>query len=330
MNPRDAVIAVTYRCNCACSVCNIWKSRSVEDLPVECGDALPPGLANIGITGGEPTLHGRLDELVGRIRRRCPGAKLTLSTNGLDGERRAGLFRALHGIDRNIGIAVSIDGPAQVHDRIRGVPGAFGQAVRTLEMLRGIGFGDLRVSFTAGDENVDRMRFVFLLARRLGAAFTCGVVHNSPNYFRKEDNRFSRLDLLKRNLDFVIRAHLRSPRPKEWFMAYYLRGLYHAQAAGRRLLPCGALRDFFFLDPGGRVYPCIFRPEAVGLLKPGSSFGGVWNAPEVAQLRAGIRDCRIPCWQLCTVRTSILGHLPAAALWAAASRLRMMRGGRTL
>jgi MoaA/NifB/PqqE/SkfB family radical SAM enzyme len=57
MNPTDAVIAVTMRCNCRCTMCNIWRMATTSgadsephELWPEAYRRLPASLRDINIT----------------------------------------------------------------------------------------------------------------------------------------------------------------------------------------------------------------------------------------------------------------------------------------
>jgi len=313
---KDAVIAVTYRCNSRCISCNICRNLPPEELPAAFYRGLPPGLENIGITGGEPTLREDLTDLIGIIRARCRKAKLTLSTNGLLLGKIRGELKEIYKIDRNIGIAVSIDGIGPVHDKVRGVPGSFPLAVEGIKILRETGFRDLRVSFSICDENADQISRVYRLARSLKAAFTLGLAQNSSNYFRKTDNLFTRGDLLKEGVNYVMRRELNSFNPKKWFMSYYDYGLYWLYSRGKRLLKCDALEGSLFIDPSGDIYPCIFSTDKAGSLKDwGRDFAGFWSSGEAVRAREKARRCGRSCWQLCTARTPILNNILPVSLW---------------
>ena len=63
-HPRDAVIAVTHRCNAHCVMCNVWKSRRRDELQPEHMGKLPASLKTINLSGGEPFLRADLPEFV--------------------------------------------------------------------------------------------------------------------------------------------------------------------------------------------------------------------------------------------------------------------------
>ena len=122
------------RCNCRCAMCDIWKEKNGAALSIHDVEKLLPGLARLGtrrivLSGGEPLMHPDLFELVRPLRE--AGLGLTLLSSGLLLERHAEAVAATFD-----DVVVSLDGPAPVHDAIRGVPGAFERLRRGAAALR--------------------------------------------------------------------------------------------------------------------------------------------------------------------------------------------------
>lgn len=122
------------RCNCRCAMCDIWKEKNGAALSVHDVERLLPGLARLGtrrvvLSGGEPLMHPDLFGLVRPLRE--AGLGLTLLSSGLLLERHAEAVAAAFD-----DVVVSLDGPASVHDAIRGVPGAFERLRRGVAALR--------------------------------------------------------------------------------------------------------------------------------------------------------------------------------------------------
>ena len=140
--PVIAHLAITTRCNMGCSYC------SVKDLH----DSLPEpltteqykhvidvlvdsGAFQVGLTGGEPTLHPDLPELVAHVVSK--GAACNITTNGwelpdelADALVEAGLTQAQISLDAHV---------PEVHEKYRS-PGSFERALATARKLmeRGI------------------------------------------------------------------------------------------------------------------------------------------------------------------------------------------------
>ena len=128
------VIFPHNRCNCRCVMCDIWRIRQVREITPR---DLEPHLTSlrelnvkwIVFSGGEPLMHSDISSLSHLCR--AEGVRVTLLTAGLTLEKRADIVAA--SIDDLI---VSIDGPPDIHDKIRGVPGAYRRLQRGIEALR--------------------------------------------------------------------------------------------------------------------------------------------------------------------------------------------------
>ena len=128
------VIFPHNRCNCRCVMCDIWRIRQVREITPR---DLEPHLTSlrelnvkwIVFSGGEPLMHSDISSLSHVCR--AEGVRVTLLTAGLTLEKRADIVAA--SIDDLI---VSIDGPPDIHDKIRGVPGAYRRLQRGIEALR--------------------------------------------------------------------------------------------------------------------------------------------------------------------------------------------------
>ncbi|MEA3409628.1 MAG: radical SAM protein, partial [Candidatus Eisenbacteria bacterium] len=139
--PVGCVVAVTYRCNARCTVCDIWKNESRADEEIAPSDYawLPRSLRSVNVSGGEPFLRDDLVEIVSVIERVCPRARVVISTNGLNPSR----IEAMMGKMTHIAVRVSVDGVGAKHDEIRGIDGAYDKALDTVRRLKGLGVSDL-------------------------------------------------------------------------------------------------------------------------------------------------------------------------------------------
>jgi Fe-coproporphyrin III synthase len=124
-------------CNCRCVMCDIWKRETHEQIRVADLDRHRASLRNLGVrqvvlSGGEPLLHSDLRALCDFFR--DLNIRLTLLTTGLLLLKRANDVSSLFD-----DVIVSIDGPREIHDRIRRVHGAFdviGKGVAAIHTLR--------------------------------------------------------------------------------------------------------------------------------------------------------------------------------------------------
>src|ERR1035441_6633592 len=127
------VILPHSRCNCRCLMCDIWRIRQIREITAA---DLAPHLASLRelkvrwvvFSGGEPLMHSHLSALAQMLRRE--GIRTTLLTAGLLLEQHA--VQVVEDIDD---VIISIDGPEEIHDRIRGVPNAYRRLERGIHSL---------------------------------------------------------------------------------------------------------------------------------------------------------------------------------------------------
>jgi radical SAM protein with 4Fe4S-binding SPASM domain len=323
MRPREAVVAVTYRCNSRCSMCNIWKADDHDEMDPKEYAKLPRSLKTINVTGGEPFLRKDLTEVMKVIHGVAPDARIVFSTNGFLTDVILAKVAEIRAFHPNIGVGISIDGLEDVHDKIRGIPGMFKRAIATVQGLKAAGVKDLRIGLTIVRENVSEVRHVFDLSRELGVEFTTTIAHNSDIYFRKTDN-----DALHpapgelEPLDYVRRSLLRSASVKNWFRAYHVNGIIDPSVRTHFHSHCEAGRRYFFLAPNGDVYPCNVLDEVIGNLAKSSSWDEIYPRDAQARVRSAVKSCRRDCWMVCNTRSLVMAHPFKVGAWVAINKIR--------
>ncbi|HDH97300.1 MAG TPA: radical SAM protein, partial [Proteobacteria bacterium] len=269
MQVREAVIAVTYRCNSRCLHCSVWKMKPEGEVPPSFYARLPASLREVNISGGEPFLRDDLFEVCEVIHQRCRKPRMVINTNGLLPERTERVMRDLMRFFR-VALRVSIDGLEETNDRIRGVEGHFRKGLETLERVGTLGLKDIGISFTLARGNEDELLDVYRLCRERGWDFTVTAVHSSPIYFGEASGVAPDARLASSALRRLAGELVRHPHPKRWFRARYALELARFIETGQRSFACGAAETFFFLDPFGVAYPCPILPTKLGDLHEAS------------------------------------------------------------
>jgi radical SAM protein with 4Fe4S-binding SPASM domain len=296
------------RCNCRCVMCDIWKVRSRDEItPEEVGGWLPElaalGVERVVLSGGEALLHSRLEEVCAALR--GAGIGVTLITTGLLLRRDAEWLVRL--VDD---VVTSLDGPPDVHDAVRRIPGAFAKlaagvrAVRDADAARAAGAGgrpDSQVRITARCTvqrlNHDRLRGTVDAARSIGldgisflAADVSSEAFNRPGGWDTETAQTVALDeselgalgeelaRLEREhaLDFESGFIAESPsklrgRIHGHFSALLGRGDFARHA-------CNAPWVSTVIEADGTVRPCFFHAP-LGNIREAGSLAAVINSP---------------------------------------------------
>ena len=305
---RFASLIVTYRCNARCRMCHTWKhpSEPAEEIGPEVFARLPY-MDTVNITGGEPFLRDDLEEIVRVVQARS--RRIVISSNGYLTERIVRLFERFS----RLGIRVSLEGLPRSNDQLRGMQDGFDHGLRTLLRLKSMGIKDIGFGITVSDANAGDLVDLYHLSRLMGVEFASAALHNSF-YFHKMDNTISKPEFVAECFDRFIEELLRSPRPKDWFRAYFNHGLVNYIQGGQRLLPCRMGRDAFFLDPFGRVLPCNVLDEPMGDLRR-EDFETIWTSPRAEEVRALAGHCGKDCWMMGSVAEPMKKNLLAVSRW---------------
>lgn len=284
--PVISEIALTYRCNLACSFC--YAGCSVGGLPPgwDEGRALDSDgfrrvldiihrdarCPSVSFTGGEPTLHPELEGLVAHAH--DLGMKTNLISNGwaltqarVDALAAAGLDSA----------QLSLEGPDPgSHDALVGREGAFGRLWVALEGLRTAGL-QVHTNTTISRGNLHRLdEIVDLVAGRglerltMNLVIPCGTAANPEAQVAYSEIGPVVVALQQRAEARGLRFIWYSPVPL---------CLFEAPAFGLGSPGCAAADGLLHVSPAGDVLPCssFGHHETLGniLQQP---FQEVWQA----------------------------------------------------
>jgi MoaA/NifB/PqqE/SkfB family radical SAM enzyme len=316
----DALIAITYRCNAHCQMCNIWRypTKPDEDIQPVYLESLPEGLRFANITGGEPFVRDDVEEFLKVLKKKTK--RIVISTNGYCTDKIVKVAKK----NPDIGIRISIEGLPHANDELRGLKDGFDRGLRTLIELHRYGLKDIGFGITVSDGNVLDMMELYEMAKMMSLEFATAAVHNTY-YFHKFDNKITRIEEFNREFDRLIKDMLRSRRPKNWFRAYFNYGLKNYANSGKRLLPCKAGSSLFFVDPLGELRPCNGMELSMGNLKE-RKFEELWNSKASEEIRKKVADCDKNCWMIGSVASIMKERIWIPALWVIRKKLQLILG----
>ncbi len=317
----EAAVILTYRCNAKCAMCNTW------NFPTKPEEEFPPGLLEklpdmdfCNITGGEPFLRDDIREVVEILRKKAK--RIVISTNGYFTDRILGLAR----LYPDLGFRISIEGLPEANDALRGLKSGFDHGLRSLLELQRLGIRDIGFGITVSDGNADDLLELYQLAKSMNLEFATAAVHNSF-YFHKNDNRIAEIDRVTGRFRELVEDLLRSRKPKNWFRAYFNRGLIHYILGHPRLLPCEAGSENFFLTPSGEILPCngSDEPMVMGNLHE-QTWDEIWNSDTVREIRNRVKHCPKNCWMIGTAAPVMKKYIRHPLGWVVKNKLRQTFG----
>ena len=304
------------RCNCACVMCDIWKAnKEGTSLAVATVEKLAEDFRQLGVSwvvlsGGEALMHPNLWALCAALKKAAP-LKITLLSSGL--------LLAQHAADIVLWcdeVIVSLDGPEQTHNRIRGVKRAFARLAEGVAALR----RDQPGFAVSGRSVVQRGNFrelpaTVMAARAAGldhisflAADLSSSAFNRPDGWDAQRSGEVGLDAAESEelavlIEELIRLHRddiasrfiqESPARLRRIAAYY--------RAANGLAPppkisCNAPWVSSVIEADGAVRPCFFHPP-IGRLGEGS-LADILNSPRARAFRGALDMARDPVCRTC-------------------------------
>lgn len=307
LKPVAVSLALTHQCNSHCIMCNIWKrSHECPDIKNEemsreeiihiLSNPLFSELVELDLTGGEPHLRDDLVDLVVSVaelkKRHLPKLRsIVVTSNGFLPEKIAGNYRKMLEGLRNSNIDLvsvnSLDGIGQIHEKIRGIRGAYELVVKTLEELHEI--RNEHKNFFTGikttilPENVDYLNTILDFAVTRNLFHIISPVFFTEGRFRNTVNR-KKLEL--GSLEYRKIAGLYN-RP-ELMTNYFYSQTLDFLISGRKLWNCTAGFNYLFIEFDGKVFPCEMVSESVGDLR-NQSPEVLWNSKAFGNWRKGMR-----------------------------------------
>lgn len=303
------IVNVHSRCNCRCAMCDIWRTPENREFPPAQLEAQLPDMMRLGVkwvvfSGGEPLMHSSLFEMAATLRAR--GIRITILTTGL--------LLARHAADvaSNIDdVIVSLDGPPEIHDRIRGVPSAFERLRDGVETLRAIrpafpvtarctvqklNHADIaRTVQTANSLHLDSISF-------LAADLTSTAFRRDPVWPLERQNTIALASDQIATLESQIETLIAQPDPVLADRPEHLRRIVsHFRAHLGLTEPsaprCNAPWVSAVIETDGSVRPCFFH-RSVGHLGAGT-LSAALNGPEAVIFRQNLRIDENPTCRNC-------------------------------
>ena len=302
LRPRVVAWELTRRCNLRCVHCRAWSEEETGEKELSTGeilrvmdDILRVSRPLLILTGGEPMLREDLYEVIGAARER--GFTTAVAPNGTLLDERAARRMVELGVHR---VSISVDGAtAEVHDKFRGVAGAFEGAMRGCAACREAGL-PFQINTTLTVDNIEQLEGMVELAAGLGAAafhtFSPVPVGRGKTLARKEIAAALSREFLERLLAVYERAPIPvrvTCAPQFYRLLRERRGgegaKSRAKAVGHDSFSHGCIagRAYVFIGAEGKVQPCGYLPVSCGnVLEEG--FEAIWEKSEVLRsLRDG-------------------------------------------
>lgn len=323
----DASIIVTYRCPMRCKMCNIWDNPTDREKEIKPEQLEKMPQVNItNITGGEPSVRDDIDDIIHVVMQKSK--RVCMSTSGWYTDKLLGLAEKYP----SLGFRISIEGLSQKNDELRGRQGGFDKGLRTLLDLRAMGRKDVGFGITVSNNNSRDMLWLYELSKQLKMEFATAAFHNSF-YFHKDDNIITNKDEVIENFAELINRLLKENNPKSWFRAFFNLGLINYIRGEKRLLPCEAGTENFFIDPYGEVLPCNgmekkYWFESFGNIYTVNQFDELWQSDHAFMVRQKVKACPKNCWMIGSVSPVMHKYIRYPLKWVVRNKLKSLVGAK--
>ncbi len=275
------------------------------------------------LAGGEPTLRKDLPEMVEIMHKHMPKLKkLMIASNVINRESvqnqypQIARYCAQHKIRLTLG--VSLDGIGEMHDKVRGVPGAFEKVLENInfmqELQKEVPFS-MSIDPTIFSMNVREMQKLKDFADRLNlpitfqfAAMADGYYNNSAleDVLRVDDSgRSSIIDFLKQQ---IAQSSL-----FDALSYYYAEVIEQAEGSTQRHLPCPFADQGLVLNPDGTIQYC-HNSQPIGSALTNSSSELYYSEKNLEYRREQIQQktcssCQMSCLFFVSLRKEVFPFL---------------------
>lgn len=285
--PLMVSLLLTQRCDLRCRYCAIWKHPPTEMATATLLDLIDQiaaaGVERLGLSGGEAMLRPDIGQLIERAKQR--GLTVNLLSNGHAIPERIDELKPLDFL------AISLDGPAAVHDALRGTGShrqalaaivaarAAGIEVWTTTVLTRLNIDHAEAMLALGRQHGLRVSFQPVMAAALGARNAGELQPERADFVRlmnalhAETRRADTPLAMSRPLLRFYRDHWGVPAIAS------RQGAWHG---GR--LRCHAGRQFAAITPDGRLHACTHLADQDAGIDVGTQgFAAAWQSLQAPQ-----------------------------------------------
>jgi len=328
--PYKLTFSITNKCNMRCKTCNIWRKNSKDELQFEEIEKFferSNKFCWVDITGGEQTLRREFLDIAKVIINRCKKLLLLhFPTNGfLTNNITHTVRKILHlGVPKLI-VSVSLDGPKDLHDEIRGISGSWERSLETFRQLRNMKGVESYLGMTLSPYNADKYKETFSNVKKIlpwvqAKDFHLNIAHTSFSYdnldMQELDARRGSKNVIINEIEKYVKLRGVPFNPVSFLEHQYLILVKKYLQTGITPLKCQAFSSSCFISPNGSVYPCSIYNFTIGNLRDyGYNLERIWNSELGLKVQKEISKYKCPqCWTPCEAYQSILGNLLFAIL----------------
>lgn len=322
--PTHLNLFVTSKCNAACLHCFVNTNKQQNELSIDEIEKLISlklgRLVNLNISGGEPFLRDDLTKICQIFYKNNKVGKIHLPSNCLMPSKIYNMLKdILKRYKCRVCFSLSLDGPANIHNEMRQVEGAYDKVFETygkvVQLKKDYKNLTLNIGTVISNKNHQHIPQLIEL-----------VKDNMPDIdshgfdWIRGNARDSYYTLPEQNDIEGIVPILKKTR--EYYVAKKKSKIFKLELAARLLvedvklkilkqktqtIPCLAGYIFTVIDEIGNVYLCELLP-GIGNIRQ-DSLNKIWNSPQADKQRRFIREKGCYCVHGCFVPSNVTHNI---------------------
>ena len=295
MFPTFLIYKITMRCNSRCRTCNIWKTKSFNELKLKdighiFNNKFWKNLKYVQLTGGEPFLRTDYPDIVNIFNNLKKVETIATPSNGfLTNKIVSDVKKSLEIINgkKLFSITISLDGLEKQHDYIRRIPNGYKKAVETVKKLKELEKSYER--FTVGIEtviskyNVNNLDEIYNEFVKLTEHLNFTPAIEAP-YFSNTNEEFG---ISEKDYNSVIKFYRKIEKDNP-SLSYYYENIIRFFKRGKRTYPCLGLYKTICLGSNGEIYPCVMLDGSLGNALKDNLFE-MWFSEKTNKLRKSLK-----------------------------------------
>lgn len=314
-------LTVTYRCNFRCKTCFIWKKKAINELSIAEYEKIFSyiNVNWVDVSGGEILLRKDIKEIFSLIiKSQKKLALLHFPTNGFFTDKIKELVDYILANSKvKLIVTVSLDGPKEVHDFIKGV-NSWQKAVDTYKNLRKIKDKRFKVflGYTISSFNFDKIDQTIEELKGEIPDIGYSDIHINIEHISQHYYGNSSLNLDKEKVKKAVESYINKRKYNLYNIVDYLEYGYHIRIKNylknnRTPLKCRSLINSVFIDPQGNIFPCSIYNKNLGNLRDNDyDLYKILKSKKAETLREKIKKGLCPqCWTPCEAYQMILASL---------------------
>jgi len=326
-DPFELNFAITYKCNSKCKICNIWRSKSKNELSLKEIEKISKKISFIHwirLTGGEPFLRKDYVDIVKILHENIPNIYLiTTPTNGLLSDL---IFEKVKNVlkffDKKYIITVSLDGPKKIHNYMRGIKNSWEKSIETYKKLKSLEeknknfkvfFGYTICAYNVGFFKQTLSEVKNKIPEISVNDFHINLFQTSSIYYKNVDQNIGKnyIKNTQKELDDILKLRGKPKNYLESIETLYLEYGKKYLETSKIPIDCTIFNLSCFVDPFGNVFPCTVFERKIGNLRNNNyDLKKILLSENARNAKKEIIESKCPqCWTPCEAHQMIIGKL---------------------